>query len=1009
MKTIIYLHTEIFRCVYIIISIFPIEAIHPVAIVEETKQRKHSRLKLLPTPFRKISEKFVNSIIKDFIKTWYIHIGPNEKDFIKEVEDALEYIAVGVYIQLKSVNVENAVINLIRIFQRHLKVFDDCRNIVQNKYAGINDEDLCNCITELYEAGNFRHVATRSKGAEIDYLKALLDIFLFKFLPKNAFSCEGGRFMLREILTTNLLEPLVKDLTDSHFVNQAVVDILEPSLPLPIILDHWKKVLTEMEEEENSYFEEGETSSQETDYGSGLEESKCKCKTIDQSMQRTPSSSVNKSFDSNHIKKEVNHTKKEVNHTKKELTHRKRELNSSHRNKELIRFDKLDTRTSAPVYGSVSVRDHEKSKEHKIISIDPSLVGGLKNIKSIVSNAVESIHNKSRFSDSDGNSFLSHEKSISESFHTYNSLPSKEIQWPSTWTVCPSSDASLFRKSSFTEMSRKQDDISEQMKAKLNHIDLPGIKSMTWLDNVIPGYVQATDLEHNINTTDLHDVLQSPEKDDYIEESLSESVTSSHIRSMSDVNHDCSADEDSISCPLCFEMTLMASPFEIDKEKVLFNPKRNLTEHDCGLNYRHFYYAETESAMSSGIPKDDHVFASCEDLVTEQLNLSCSSPNYLDSNECSVIDSLNSTVKHDSYDLVSSRSHSLSNSDYSSETSLSFDEVEQFPSDEEFTPIKGTYKNTFISPSNLAYKTAMDHSSTSNSDTIIDDSTKSTHDEDEDEDEDDDDNEDHDNESDDNCKDIDEGSEYINSKLKKEIKKSNNKFINFFKGFHSLSNKRRLWLKRNGISKVSKHDRLIKRTRSKHSGNKLKYGIPSSSASTTQTKFISLPDNSSSLPMNINSNYPEITEYVEEVALEALEDDEYFEQFPSITNNTSVDPLSKEITVTSKGLTGDSRSSKSSRSIKSTRLKSSNEILGKGSEQCTKEETLKILPIFEGEVIKPHPSKIPATWLYPIQMVSIPCTEIAFEKGWEPGINKYTLYSIHVSTLFSFVFLFVPT
>ena len=45
----------------------------------------------------------------------------------------------------------------------------------------------------------------------------------------------------------------------------------------------------------------------------------------------------------------------------------------------------------------------------------------------------------------------------------------------------------------------------------------------------------------------------------------------------------------------------------------------------------------------------------------------------------------------------------------------------------------------------------------------------------------------------------------------------------------------------------------------------------------------------------------------------------------------------------------------------------------------------------------PHPSKIPAAWLYPIQMISIPSTEVAFEKGWEPGINKYTLYGIHVS------------
>ena len=57
-----------------------------------------------------------------------------------------------------------------------------------------------------------------------------------------------------------------------------------------------------------------------------------------------------------------------------------------------------------------------------------------------------------------------------------------------------------------------------------------------------------------------------------------------------------------------------------------------------------------------------------------------------------------------------------------------------------------------------------------------------------------------------------------------------------------------------------------------------------------------------------------------------------------------------------------------------------------------------VIPIYQGEVIMPHPGKMPVSaWMYPIQMISIPSTEVAFEKGWEPGGNKYTLYSIHVS------------
>ncbi len=56
------------------------------------------------------------------------------------------------------------------------------------------------------------------------------------------------------------------------------------------------------------------------------------------------------------------------------------------------------------------------------------------------------------------------------------------------------------------------------------------------------------------------------------------------------------------------------------------------------------------------------------------------------------------------------------------------------------------------------------------------------------------------------------------------------------------------------------------------------------------------------------------------------------------------------------------------------------------------------IPIFEGDMILPQAGDVQVSgWLYPMQMISIPKTEVAFEKGWEPGGNKYTLYSIHVS------------
>ena len=54
--------------------------------------------------------------------------------------------------------------------------------------------------------------------------------------------------MLREILSMQLLESLIKEFTDSYFVNQAVVDILEPSRPLAFMLDMWNNANNEKDD-----------------------------------------------------------------------------------------------------------------------------------------------------------------------------------------------------------------------------------------------------------------------------------------------------------------------------------------------------------------------------------------------------------------------------------------------------------------------------------------------------------------------------------------------------------------------------------------------------------------------------------------------------------------------------------------------------------------------------------------------------------------------------------------
>lgn len=857
-----------------------------VTILDEedySNKRNHKGLKIFPKPIAKIIQIFIDSIIRDFVKTWYEYLGPDEEDFIAEVRIALEYIVTEIYLQLEKANIHDATVNLIRMFQWHIKVFDDFRNIVQKKYPGISESDFSTCITELYEEGVIKHIATYSKGNEMDYLKTLLDILLFKFLPKDAFSCEGGRFMLREVLAIQLLEPLVKEFTDPHFVNEAIIDILEPSVPLSVVIKAWNDAMKEIENEEESFEVISVSEAPLEDTIEHLEESD---KGEMEAVKPASSSARKKSRKEN--------------------------------DKELIRFDNLDrSRTSAPVYGSKSARDHEirikKPRKTKKSSVRDNT---RKNITEL---------------DDSGNTSrsLSKEKSLHISSNNQEA-----------WDVCPPSSAKIFRKNSFLEMPRKQDEISEKLKAKVKSIR-PTLPT-SCLNTCSPGASHSDFQESNITVIEAMPNVDATKKqqtlsaqDNKIEPTLKPKDKVVKIHSS---GTDGAFYEVAPSCPTCIEMTLLASPFENDRAQMLLNPKDKVFEHECGLNGEHYYYAETETESNSYEPLDDQSFASCSDSTED-----CSDHSYSSGTLLASAETMESSVNYipeevdvqsDSYDILSLLSGHSNNSGNLSDNSLSFDDIED---------IQGLPK-IHRTASVVTFKTAFEHSFSSHK------------------------------------------NDDVFTEKRKKSSSSSNKFFKLFKnGLPSVTKNKKTNHKDKSKRHQSKASLQNRKKKGIFKGNRTQSSdfthFETSSISTSVTKFNSLPDNESS--MNAPDSFVE--NFIEE-ALEVEEGEEYFDEYAPCGHNSTiaqpfVDPLSKAIEVTQKDLPLESRSVKSAEFV--------------DEKVSVKKDDNVFIPVFEGNVVMPHPSKIPAAWSYPIQMISIPSTEVAYEKGWEPGINKYTLYNIH--------------
>lgn len=61
---------------------------------------------------------------------------------------------------------------------------------------------------------------------EFSYLRNVIDLLLVVMIFKDIFSCDFGRFILREILIIKVVEFLVRFLVDFDWIGEVVIEIL---------------------------------------------------------------------------------------------------------------------------------------------------------------------------------------------------------------------------------------------------------------------------------------------------------------------------------------------------------------------------------------------------------------------------------------------------------------------------------------------------------------------------------------------------------------------------------------------------------------------------------------------------------------------------------------------------------------------------------------------------------------------------------------------------------------
>ncbi|XP_028416759.1 sorting nexin-19-like [Dendronephthya gigantea] len=155
----------------------------------------------------------IRNILRDFVISWYENVAIGG-DFILETRSLLEEATVVFYDKLAKTTVSSHTEKLCVVLHKHLATVEAVKLTIPK-----NHKDFVEKYHSLQQEGQ------TYKSHELQYLRNITDLLLYKLIKPKTFNCDAGRFILREILAVKLLLPLLDTISDPNFLNASIINI----------------------------------------------------------------------------------------------------------------------------------------------------------------------------------------------------------------------------------------------------------------------------------------------------------------------------------------------------------------------------------------------------------------------------------------------------------------------------------------------------------------------------------------------------------------------------------------------------------------------------------------------------------------------------------------------------------------------------------------------------------------------------------------------------------------
>lgn len=176
----------------------------------------------------------IHKIIRDFVSSWYSTVS-TEKDFELDVQDAMTYMAMELKRRTRQVDRKELTQKILNLFGGHLQDFLRAKQLVPEQPTVKWDSER---MWRAYSSITQPHLAMTSKGTEINYMRALVDLLLHVLVPSPHLESRSGRFVVGELITCNVMLPLIDTLSDPDWLNLFVIELFgKSSIQQPDAID----------------------------------------------------------------------------------------------------------------------------------------------------------------------------------------------------------------------------------------------------------------------------------------------------------------------------------------------------------------------------------------------------------------------------------------------------------------------------------------------------------------------------------------------------------------------------------------------------------------------------------------------------------------------------------------------------------------------------------------------------------------------------------------------------